>query len=83
MWHFAHIWWSGIMKNTTSGTILGFKPSAGALRGRLLAMGLTPGAQFSILRSTALGALLVLYVRGYALCLRKEEFAMLEIESLV
>ena len=55
----------------------------GALRCRLLDMGLSPKTKVSIEKVAPLGDPIELAVRGYALSLRKEEAAKLEVEVLV
>ena len=64
------------------GKIIGFEPAAKAYRKRLLAMGLTPGTQFSVTRFAPLGDPIEIRLRGFALTLRKDEAAILLIEKL-
>ena len=52
----------------------------GALRRRLLDMGLTPGTQVAIRKTAPLGDPLELELRGYSLTLRKEEAAYIQVE---
>ena len=64
------------------GRIIGFDPSGKAYRKRLLAMGLTPGTEFSITRFAPLGDPVEIKLRGFALTLRKSEADILQIEKL-
>jgi ferrous iron transport protein A len=64
------------------GKIIGFEPSGKAYRKRLLAMGLTPGTEFSITRFAPMGDPVEIKLRGFALTLRKDEAAILQIEKL-
>lgn len=62
------------------GRVLGFIPGSRAYRGRLLAMGLTPGTEFAIVRYAPLGDPVEIRVRGFALSLRKGEANVLLVE---
>ncbi len=53
-----------------------------AYRQKLLAMGLTPGTEFSITRYAPLGDPVEIKVRGFALSLRKGEAAALQVEKI-
>ncbi len=53
--------------------ISGFAESSAAYRRKLLSMGLTLGAQFTVQRIAPLGDPIEIRLRGYALSLRKEE----------
>jgi ferrous iron transport protein A len=64
------------------GRIIGFDPSGKAYRKRLLAMGLTPGTEFSITRFAPMGDPVEIKLRGFALTLRKSEADILQIEKL-
>ncbi|NOS73271.1 MAG: ferrous iron transport protein A, partial [Methyloglobulus sp.] len=48
----------------------------------LLAMGLTPGTEFSITRFAPMGDPVEIKLRGFALTLRKDEASVLQIEKL-
>ncbi len=61
-------------------TITGFVPAGKAYRKRLLAMGLTPGTQFSVTRFAPMGDPVEIKLRGFALTLRKDEAASLMLE---
>jgi ferrous iron transport protein A len=64
------------------GKIVGFEPAGKAYRKRLLAMGLTPGTQFSVTRFAPMGDPVEIKLRGFSLTLRKHEAAILLIEKL-
>lgn len=54
---------------------------SGALRRRLLEMGLTPKTKVTILKVAPLGDPLELSLRGYSLTLRKEDAELIEVEA--
>jgi ferrous iron transport protein A len=58
----------------------GEKSSGKAYRQRLIAMGLIPGAAFTVTRIAPLGDPVEILVRGVAVSLRKEEAGILQIE---
>lgn len=62
--------------------IVGFEPAGRAYRKKLLAMGLTPGTEFSITRFAPMGDPVEIKLRGFSLTLRKDEAAVLKIEKL-
>lgn len=62
--------------------IVGFEPSGKAYRKKLLAMGLTPGTEFSVTRFAPLGDPVEIKLRGFALTLRKDEASVLQIEKI-
>ena len=64
------------------GKIVGFDNSGKAYRKRLLAMGLTPGTEFSVVRFAPLGDPVEITLRGFSLTLRKDEADILSIEKL-
>lgn len=51
-------------------------------RQRLIAMGLLPGTTFSVARLAPLGDPIEIEIRGFALSLRKDEAAMIQIELI-
>ena len=55
----------------------------GAVRSRLLQMGVTPGTCLSVIRRAPLGDPLEIEVRGYNLSLRKEEAKLVTVEKVV
>jgi len=64
------------------GKIVGFDKTGKAYRKRLLAMGLTPGTEFTITRFAPLGDPVEIKIRGFSLTLRKNEASVLLIEQL-
>ena len=64
------------------GRVNGFDSSFAIHRQKLLAMGLTPGTEFQIIRVAPLGNPVEIRVRGSDLSLRKNEVAALYIERL-
>jgi ferrous iron transport protein A len=73
------------LKNLVTGDlakIVGFEPSGKAYRKKLLAMGLTPGTEFSVTRFAPLGDPVEIRLRGFSLTLRRDEASVLQIEKL-
>jgi ferrous iron transport protein A len=64
------------------GRVVGFTGSAPAYRRKLLAMGLTPGTTFTVVRHAPLGDPIEIVVRGFHLSLRQDEVAVLEVEEI-
>lgn len=64
------------------GKIIGFDKAGKAYRKRLLAMGLTPGTEFTVTRFAPLGDPVEIKIRGFSLTLRKNEAAILLIEKV-
>lgn len=64
------------------GRVTGFNKQGRAYRKRLLAMGLTPGTEFSIVRFAPLGDPVEITLRGFSLTLRKDEADVLSIEKV-
>lgn len=62
--------------------VLGFLAAGGAYRRRLLAMGLTPGAELHVTRLAPMGDPVEIRVRGFALSLRRDEADALSVERL-
>lgn len=62
--------------------ITGFEQSRKAYRKRLLAMGLTPGTEFTVSRFAPMGDPMEIKIRGFSLTLRKDEAEVLLIEKL-
>ena len=54
---------------------------SGALRHRLLVMGLTPRTAVRVERIAPMGDPMELYLRGYRLTLRKEDASKIEVEK--
>jgi ferrous iron transport protein A len=65
-----------------SGRIVGFDQAGGVYRKKLLAMGLTPGAEFKITRFAPMGDPVEIKIRGFSLTLRKNEASVLLIEKI-
>lgn len=63
------------------GKVVGYDEGARAYRKKLLSMGLTPGAEFSVTRYAPMGDPVEIRVRGFALSVRKEEAAALLVEK--
>ncbi len=63
------------------GQVMGYKEGARSYRKKLLSMGLTPGAQFSVTRVAPLGDPVEIQVRGFKLSLRKDEAAAVQVEK--
>lgn len=62
------------------GRVLGYAKTEAVYRRRLLAMGLTPRTEFTVVRVAPLGDPVEIRVRGSALTLRKDEAVALRIE---
>jgi len=62
--------------------VAGYLESGSAYRRKLLSMGLTPGAEFSVTRVAPMGDPVEIKVRGFALTLRREEAAAISVEKL-
>lgn len=66
----------------STGRITGYEQGARAYRQQLLAMGLTPGTEFTVIRHAPLGDPVELKVRGFQLSLRKAEADALIVEAI-
>lgn len=62
------------------GRVSGYAKGASVYRGKLLAMGLTKGTEFTVERIAPLGDPVEINVRGFALSLRKNEASALMVE---
>jgi ferrous iron transport protein A len=62
--------------------VTGFREGASHYRQKLLAMGLTPGTELSVVRVAPLGDPVEIRVRGFSLSLRKAEADALRIERV-
>lgn len=62
--------------------VLGLGQSGSGYRRKLLSMGLTPGAEFSVQRVAPMGDPVEILLRGFRLSLRKAEAEALRIETL-
>lgn len=65
-----------------SGRVIGYDNAGKAYRKKLLAMGLTPGTEFNIVRYAPLGDPVEIKLRGFSLTLRRDEAAVLLIEKV-
>lgn len=63
--------------------VCGFHKGNREYRQRLLAMGLTPNTEFTLIRKAPLGDPIQLQVRNFQLSLRKKEAALLRIERVI
>lgn len=70
------------MKIGARGRVTGLRAGLGGYRAKLLSMGLTPGAEFTVQRVAPLGDPIEIALRGFRLTLRKTEADALEIETL-
>ncbi len=62
--------------------VIGLQKGNKAYRKKLLAMGLTPGTEFSVTRYAPMGDPIEIHLPGFALSLRKNEASSLLIERL-
>lgn len=67
------------LKLLAKGTIKSIK-SSGALKRKLLDMGIVPGSQLEVVRVAPLGDPVEVRIKGYNLSLRKEEAKQVTIE---
>ncbi|HPO02511.1 FeoA family protein [Teretinema zuelzerae] len=70
------------MEIGSTGEVAGYSRSDAVYRDKLLAMGLTKGTPFKVLRVAPLGDPVEIEVRGFRLSLRKAESDVLEIRRL-
>ncbi len=63
--------------------VVGYKKGSTSYRGKLLAMGLTKGTEFTVERVAPMGDPVEINVRGFALSLRKNEAAAVIVEKEV
>ena len=62
--------------------ILGYREADGKYRRKLLAMGLTKGTEFELLKVAPLGDPVEISLRGFSLSLRKGEAEIMELERV-
>lgn len=62
--------------------IIGYAAGDSPYRRKLLVMGLTPGAELSVVSIAPLGDPVEIISRGLFLCLRKSEAAILKLEKI-
>lgn len=72
----------GDLTQGCKGRVLGYQPVNRGYKGKLLAMGLTPGTEFAITRYAPLGDPVEIRVRGFSLSLRQAEAAALLVEEV-
>lgn len=63
------------------GMIKSLRPEAKPFRRKLLAMGVTPGCEVTVVRFAPLGDPIQVEMRGFQLCLRKSEAAVINVEA--
>jgi ferrous iron transport protein A len=73
----------GDLKVGEWGKVTGFQKGDKSYRQKLLAMGLTPGTEFTVTRYAPMGDPVEITVRGFALSLRKQEAETLLVERFV
>jgi ferrous iron transport protein A len=64
------------------GRVIGYEKTARGYKSKLLAMGLTPGTEFTVTRHAPLGDPVEILVRGFKLSLRKDEANILFVEEV-
>lgn len=62
--------------------VIGFEPFQKAYRHKLLAMGLVPGTRLQLIRIAPLGDPFEFRVRGFSLCIRRNEAVILQLEKI-
>jgi ferrous iron transport protein A len=62
--------------------VVGFDNEGRAYRNRLLAMGLTPGTEFTIDRFAPMGDPMIISIRGYKLSIRSDELRVLILDRV-
>lgn len=70
------------MKPGDRARVTGLTSGDRGYRQRLLAMGLTPGVEFTLKRVAPLGDPIEISVRDFALTLRRDEASVLELERV-
>ncbi len=63
------------------GRVVGYDLQQSAYRQKLLALGLTPGTPFEVVRKAPLGCPIEIAFRAYRVSLRTEEIAILRVTS--
>lgn len=63
-----------------TGRVSGYVKGASTYRGKLLAMGLTRGTEFTVERVAPMGDPVEIQVRGFCMSLRKHEASVLLVE---
>ena len=70
------------LSNGDHAQVVGFGAMPDSYRNRLLSLGLTPGTQFRVERKAPLGDPVEISLRGFRLCLRRDEAAALRVQRL-
>lgn len=70
------------LKPGESAQVVGYDPGEPAYRMKLLALGLTRGVSFKVIKSAPLGDPVEIEVRGYRLSLRKLEATTIQVRRL-
>lgn len=65
-----------------NGRVVGYEAGSKTYRKKLLSMGLTRGAEFSVIRYAPMGDPVEIRVRGFSLTLRKDEAESLLVERI-
>lgn len=64
------------------GQVCGFQAGGGAYRRKLLSMGITPGVALEVVRVAPMGDPVEVRVRGTSVSLRRDEAAVIQLESV-
>jgi ferrous iron transport protein A len=72
----------GQLQTGEHGRVTGFGTGDKSFRNRLMAMGLTRGTEFQVVRMAPLGDPVEIRVRGFSLSLRRGEAAIVEVQPL-
>lgn len=64
------------------GVIRKMLPGGGAIRQRLLDMGVTRGSEFQVERVAPLGDPVEIFIKGYHLAIRKNEASFIEVDEV-
>lgn len=70
------------MKVGDRGRVVSFSVGYKLYRRRLLALGVTPGTEFTVTNVSPLGDPMAIEVRGFVLALRADEAKVLQVEKL-
>ena len=69
------------LKAGDKAVVAGFFKGKDSYRKKLLAMGITPGTPFKVVRVAPLGDPVEIQVRGYLVSLRREEAALISVSG--
>lgn len=76
---------TGTLDQATAGRrarIVRIRPGGGAIRQRLLDMGVTKGAELLVERVAPIGDPIEVFIKGYHLAIRKSEAAFIDVDYL-